>query len=496
MFIVTRIIYNLYRRLCRVLDWYYSHLIINPLVSLPIITFLLISTCISVIFGNSPIFYIALLAIYSTIFIFKSDVYRLIIFISISISLSFLPLYRTYLNLEKQEIEGIGVVEGGEYGRELEVEIGNRVRQKNTYQNAWGKVDGEVNVYLQLPRYPEVRRGSNCTVHGDVDIADLSTGFGEYLKKNSTFLFMKVTSFECDEQKVGGMYRLYDIKDVAIFQIERYINEPNASLLIGMMFGDDRVYTEDFQEKIRATGLSHIVAASGYNIVFVQGAIEKVLFPFNIRKRKVISIILLVMYCFIAGNTGSILRAMYSNVIGVFARLTGFPLPAIFNLLLVGMLMLLIKPLYIYDIGFQLSFLATFGILVIVPALKRVVSVYESLLIPFVCSVVVMPISISNFGGVSIISTFTNFFALGSLSYIMPSGFIFVFLSLVYENISPLLASIVDLQFIILNIVVEKMGGIGFAVVNIGYVLPVIAMFSLLAVTTVVIYRSSTHVLK
>lgn len=487
------VIFRYYKEVLKLAGWIYGHLFANPFVSFPIFSFLIVSTFFNIYWGVGFQVNIILILLITLAYLMNGGIVRLVQIILVVLAVIFIPCYLVVKNDIRQRDLAKGLVSS--VSSEIVVDVSNRTRQKNTYQNAWGKIKGGAKVYMQFPRYPEVKRGAQCNIVGDVKFADLNSDFGRYLQKNGSYLYIKVRRFVCDEDVKSGFYGLYRYKEWVISAVERSIGEPNASLLIGVMFGDDRVYTEEFQEKVRGAGLSHIVAASGYNIAFVSMIAEKLLFILRGWSKRVAILFVLFGYCFIAGLSASVLRAFFSYVFKFIFGKLGYPLPPLFNLGVVVSTMLLINPLYIYDIGFQLSVLATFGIVFIVPAIQSICRVSSSLMIPLVCAILVNPVSIANFGTASIISTVTNYITLGTLEYVMLSGFIFSIIYFVSPFLAKYFSYVIDLQFVVLNIVVDWFGGLWFAQLDIGLSLSVILVVGCLTLVFKIVSRNSNILL-
>ncbi|MBI2356684.1 ComEC/Rec2 family competence protein [Candidatus Dojkabacteria bacterium] len=483
MFIVRRLLISTALRFKKEFDWYYYHLIVNPLIVIPILIFLLISLGLKLLLGGPYLLYTLFLFLLILPFVIKRDFKRLGYILLVSIIVSGISILVVKGKIDNQIEKAHEVVEDELRVGRYYVEVRNRVKQKSRYQIVWGKLKNGANIYMQVPRYPEVEKGSRCVFQGDPTFVMGDDGFSKYLINSNTYLQVRLFHIDCVRKEGLSIFTLHIIKSHIVRGIERGLDEPNASLLIGIMFGDDRVYTEEFQSAIRATGLSHIVAASGYNILFVQSLTESLFFFLNVRLRKFLSVPIVLLYCFIAGNTASVLRAMLSNVFGILANFAGYPLPPLFNLFLVCITMLIFNPLYLFDIGFQLSFLATFGIVFIVPAIKKMVNITDAILIPLVCSAVVMPVSSINFGSVSTISVITNFLVLSTLEFMMPLGIMYMFLREISVNISIIIAKIISILFVTTGIVVEFGGKLKLAAIDMGYLLPVILLIALLLVS-------------
>lgn len=141
-----------------------------------------------------------------------------------------------------------------------------------------------------------------------------------------------------------------------------------ASLLLGILFGAKESFPQYFSDDLQRTGVLHVIAASGMNVTFFTGSVMFSLGAFLQRRVAILlSIFVVIFYAFLAGMDPPILRASAMGLIAFAASFLGRQAFAYYSLFMAGFLLLLWNPAYLLDVGFQLSFLATLGILVINP---------------------------------------------------------------------------------------------------------------------------------
>lgn len=201
-------------------------------------------------------------------------------------------------------------------------------------------------------------------------------------------------------------------------RIASRLPEPEAGLARGLLLGGSDELPDSIADAFRTVGLSHIVAVSGYNISVLAGG----LFLFGIvlgwyRKQAVwLTLIGIVLFVCLVGAPASAVRAALMAGAAFLALLVARPADGLSLLFLAGALMLAANPLLLrYDIGFQLSFVATFAILISAPsrALIRpqswmVRSVTEVVLITSAVLVFVIPLSLFHFGTLSPYALLSN----------------------------------------------------------------------------------------
>lgn len=205
----------------------------------------------------------------------------------------------------------------------------------------------------------------------------------------------------------------------------------SSSLILGVVFGIRDTMPKDFSDKLSTTGLLHVVAASGMNVTILAGVVNAFLAFFLKRKTALIlSIVAIGIYCILSGLEPSIIRASIMGTIALFSRLIGRKDYALISLSVAASVMLLVSPILIFDIGFQLSFLATLGLIFIVPMFEGISwirkykrnPILESLFVTLSAQIATLPIILNNFGSFSLISIPANILALWSVPFIMVLG--------------------------------------------------------------------------
>jgi len=187
---------------------------------------------------------------------------------------------------------------------------------------------------------------------------------------------------------------------------------------------------EELKDKFSTTGLSHILAVSGFNITIIGWAIYWVSAraPFMNRKRA-FWLSLGIIFCFvlIAGFEASIIRAAIMGSLVLIAEQAGRRRSGLNLLLIAAAVMLLINPkIFWLDIGFQLSFLATFGLLEVSPRIEKyflwmpkTLELRKTFAATISTQIMTLPIIASSFGIVSLIAPLTNIIVLPFIPYIM-----------------------------------------------------------------------------
>lgn len=244
---------------------------------------------------------------------------------------------------------------------------------------------------------------------------------------------------------------MYALKDRSLENIYKIFPDPESSLLAGVLLGVDTGLTSELQQAFKNTGTAHIIAISGFNISIIAGIFfaffSKFLGP---RRGSVLAILGIAFYTLLVGADAAVVRAAIMGSLALFARQVGRRQFALNTLLAVAMLMCLWNPLYIWDVGFQLSFFATLGLILyatpLSEAANRLITRYfptstaekfaelfsEFVLLTLAAQITTIPIMAYHFQRISLVSFIANPFILPAQPAVMILGGLAVLLSLVW----------------------------------------------------------------
>ena len=239
---------------------------------------------------------------------------------------------------------------------------------------------------------------------------------------------------------------LNKIKNKIVDENRKYIKSPKLEVLEGMVFGDFAIPAPDEikQDFIKA-GLSHLLAASGMNVGFIFGAwffiASKLRIPYKFKM--ITGGILVAFYSLLTGLPPSIMRAAVMAEFLILAKLLDRKADNLIILVFVCALMLLIDPFLLTNIGFQLSFLTTFGILLCVsPLLEKTKPLPEAIsgviIVPLVAQIWASPIQIFHFNNFSTYSLLANILVIpfvGAITFLGFTGSIFSFIPIIGGNL-------------------------------------------------------------
>lgn len=265
--------------------------------------------------------------------------------------------------------------------------------------------------------------------------------------------------------------------------IGNVFNEPASGLMAGLLLGARKSIPYEILQNFNKIGLTHILAISGWNITLIIGFVAGI-FGFLGRKLKVIVALLAIMFFVLLVSGGaSVLRASIMGAIGLLAMMVGrenLPSTALFAS---GFFMTLFSPdILTSDVGFQLSFLSTMGLIYFMPVLSRfcakipVMFGARDIIISTLSSqVFIMPIAMSVFNRISIIAPIANLFILPLIPVIMLFAFVAIIVGIIFEPAGRLIAVLPELMSKFIFWISDEFSKLSFAYFDV-YQIPTIAI--------------------
>jgi competence protein ComEC len=222
--------------------------------------------------------------------------------------------------------------------------------------------------------------------------------------------------------------------------INRMQPEPHASLLAGLLTGNRSGLPADVTEEFRRSGISHIIAISGYNITIILSVMGGLLFFVPKRLRFWLLAIGIVLFTFFVGGGATVVRAAIMGILGLLALHAGRTTSMRLLILWTAFFMLLVKPAALTDdVSFQLSFLSIIGLSELSPWLSRILkflpkqlSIREAFTATLAAQIATLPVTVLTFGSISLIAPVTNLLVAPLVPLAMLFGFIGTVLGMVF----------------------------------------------------------------
>lgn len=285
--------------------------------------------------------------------------------------------------------------------------------------------------------------------------------YRDYLARQGIHAYMtsaNVTLLPGNDGQI--VYKLiYNLKSRLVENSYKIFPDPEASLFAGILFGVDTGLPKNLQTSFKNTGTAHIIAISGFNIAIIAAlffSIFKTLLK-NERLGAVLAVLFIFLYAFLVGGDPAVMRAAFMGSLSLFAKQVGKRNAGINTLAAVALIMTLINPLTLWDVGFQLSFFATLGLILYAEPFSNVTArfiervtqqensaavsiINENVILTLAAQVMTIPLMAYYFQRISVISFLANPFILPVQPAVMILGGIAVFLSLMIFPLGQLLA--------------------------------------------------------
>ncbi len=299
-----------------------------------------------------------------------------------------------------------------------------------------------------------------------------------YLKARGVEYIISFAEVEIEKEEEGTFFgHLFRGKQKFMDTLEKAIPEPHAGLGEGVLLGVKRALGENLEETFRETGIIHIVVLSGYNIMIVVECLMYVLaFFFFPRTRMIVGITAIALFALLVGLSATVVRASVMASLLLIARATGRIYAVLRALMLAGVVMLAINPyLLVHDPGFQLSFLATLGLILLSPHIeKRLRIIPETIGMRSVVTatvatqIFVLPLILYHMGLLSIVSVVVNVLVLPMVPVAMFLTFITGIVGIVSLVLGQIVGYVAYLSLGYIIGVAEFFGSLPFTSVTIG----------------------------
>jgi competence protein ComEC len=354
------------------------------------------------------------------------------------------------------------------------------------------------------------RYGDRLHVQGRLETPPVLQDFSyrDYLARQGVYSLMNQASARLLLHDQGNplLALVYALKERALATLYRIFPDPEASLLAGILLGVETGIPEPVQQAFQATGTSHIIAISGFNITILAGLFSTLFVKLLGKRRRFLaaglSVAAIGLYTILVGAEAAVVRAALMGALALFARQVGRQQDGLNSLGLVAALMALANPNLLWDVGFQLSFMATLGLVLYATpfseafvrlASRRLSSstaqrlagpVGEYVLITLAAQVTTLPLIAYHFSRISLVAFLVNPLILPAQPPLMILGGLALLVSLVSRPLGQLLAYLAW-PFVVFTIrVVELFAPFPGAMLELGQVaLPLILLYYALLFT-------------
>ena len=293
-------------------------------------------------------------------------------------------------------------------------------------------------------RYVNLNYGDNIEINGNIEKPEFFNNFDypAFLYRQGIFYvsyypsITLLSELETQIVKFDFWHLIYNIKNNMRDIVNKYLPEPNASLVLAGTLGDDFILDNELKIGLGKSGLYHIVAVSGLHISIILGALFLFFIVVGLKRNRatIIALIFLFFYIVLTGMPFSVIRAGIMGVILFLGFLIGRPSNTINALIISAIAIILWQNTAWQEISFQLSFLAVLGILlffrffqnIFIKISKIPKFIVDILSITMAVLILIWPILTYNFGEFSIIAPISNVLVLPILPILLILGLLVI----------------------------------------------------------------------
>ena len=385
-----------------------------------------------------------------------------------------------YYNGEKYEITGVITDEPNKKVgyREYELSVASLKDKNGIDKKVYGKV------LFRFKSYPEYFYGDELSLSCSLQKPKNSENFN-YQK----FLAVKNIYSICypDEIKIIArnsgnivMTKILSFKRRVGDVVMRLWGEPQSTLAAGILYGERGGFDDELKDNFSRAGITHIVAVSGYNITIIVWILMSFLIFAGFYRQQAFWICLSLIFLFVifTGSSASAVRAGLMGTLLLFAQFLGRKSGAFRLLVYAATLLAFFNPLIlVWDVGFQLSFLATVGLLYLTPLLESKIindrfkiyqaTILKNYLLPTLAATIfTFPLISYSFGYFSILSILANLFVIWLIPILMLMSFMSIIATFVFFPLGQVFAWITNLGLSYVIMIGDTIGGWSFSAIN------------------------------
>ncbi len=320
-----------------------------------------------------------------------------------------------------------------------QIKIVNETKE-NHIDSKKNDVTGKLYVTLPIKQLKELYVGQKITIEGllykpSAPSIPGAFDFKAYLARNGAYAGLKgMNVIDIGEPPWG----LWQLRKRIINSQKHWLGDDLGALLSSIVLGQKAVdLPPEIRNSFTQTGLAHVLAASGFHVALLLGVTLWITRSISPKKQLIIGIVILTFYLGLTGLQPSIFRAVLMGIAVLFASVLGQKVNPLSSLLSAATIILLFNPLWIWDLGFQLSFLATFGLIVTLPPLENKLdwlppTIATMIAIPLAASVWTFPLLMHIFSVVATYSIPVNVITAPLVTIVSLTGMISAAAALIY----------------------------------------------------------------
>jgi competence protein ComEC len=294
-------------------------------------------------------------------------------------------------------------------------------------------VSGTVFVTLPHKAAENIHFGQTVTIQGILYKPQRVTrphgfDFATYLAREGAFSGLKGTQIRVEQE--GSSWGGWAIRERIVRSLQQGMGTRTGSLLGALVLGKDAADVPyDLKDAFIQSGLAHALAASGFQVSLILAVVLGLGRSLSTSGRVLLGVAALLLYGLLSGAEPSIVRAILMGCASLLALWLQRKVRAVPTLLVIATLMLIVKPLWIWDLGFQLSVLATLGLIATASPLAAVLdwlppTLAAMISVPLAATLWTLPLQLYTFGILPLYGLLANVMTALLLSALTIGGFI------------------------------------------------------------------------
>jgi competence protein ComEC len=328
-------------------------------------------------------------------------------------------------------------------------------------------VTGKVYVTVPLISATGLQPGVEVSVTGTLYLPQVSANpggldFREYLMRSGAFAGMRGVQLQVADESQTKQWSWGKIRQRIVAAQVRWLDIPAGPLVSAMVMGAEAVdIPSEVQDSFVRVGLAHALAASGFQVSLILNALLSLTRGrLSSQGQFNLGLLLLLVFLGLTGFQPAVMRSVVMGVAVLIALRTQRQVNPLNALLLAATLLLLINPLWIWDIGFQLSFLATLGLIVTVEPLQRKLdwlppTIADLITVPLAATIWTLPLQLYVFKVFPLYSLPANMLTSPLISIVSMGGMISAIAGTIFPLAGSAMAAILYLPTHLLIAIVQ-----------------------------------------
>lgn len=299
---------------------------------------------------------------------------------------------------------------------------------------------------------PSIKYGDSLYIEGEFKQPEEARNYKGYNYKQYLKTKKIIGTVELEKVKIlkssNGSF-IHNIQKYIRDTINGTLTDEEGNLLLAILLGDKDKLSEDIQESFKTSNLSHMLAVSGAHVSYIILGLTYVLQNSIIGKKngKIVCIIFLLAFMAITNFTPSVTRACIMAVLTLFSGIIYRKSDVYTNISVAALITLIFNPYSLLDLGFQLSYGGTIGIIIFIKRIQEKKSnskvinyIKQMALVSIYANIIIIPIMMYHFNTVSFTFIISNIMASPILGIIVITGFLFIIASITVKPLTRLIA--------------------------------------------------------